>query len=61
MTVREREIWAVEHTVIDEGVPAPRDAWRVVNQYGEILDDSTTEDYEAAELEAECWNRGDYD
>ena len=56
--VREREIWHVEHALIDEGVPVARDGWCVVNQYGEVLDDSLTEDYESAELECAEWNTG---
>jgi hypothetical protein len=40
--------WRVEPTIIDEYVPAPRPAWHVVNELGEVADESQTEIYETA-------------
>lgn len=52
--------WVVEHTLIDEGVPVARDAWHLRNlETGEIMEDSTTEDYDSAEFAAFAWNEAE--
>jgi hypothetical protein len=48
--------WRVEPTLIDEYVPAPREAWRVVNDAGEVADDSVTEDQDTAQEMADEFN-----
>lgn len=49
--------WRVEPTLIDEYVPAARDAWHVVNGHGEVADDSVTEDYDTAVALVDALNR----
>jgi hypothetical protein len=51
--------WHVEPTVIDEFVPAPRDAYHVVNERGEVADDSVSEDYDVARDLANVLNRAE--
>jgi hypothetical protein len=48
--------WRVEHTIIDEYVPAPREAWHVINDAGEVADDSVTEDQDSAQAMADELN-----
>jgi hypothetical protein len=48
--------WRVEPTLIDEYVPAPRDAFRVVNDVGEVAEDSVTEDQDTAQAMADELN-----
>lgn len=48
--------WKVESTIIDEYVPAARDAWSVVNELGEVADDSVFEEFEDAQAMADDLN-----
>jgi hypothetical protein len=51
--------WHVEPTVIDEIVPAPRDAYHVVNERGEVADDSVSEIEDVARDLADELNRAE--
>lgn len=53
--------WRVEPTLIDEYVPAPREAWLVRHECGWVADDSVTEDEATAQEMADQLNAEERD